>query len=430
VSRPPAFDPGSRFIWATGIEDTFIPQLRRGHRALDEYALIGHYDHWHEDLALAKSLGVEAIRWGIPWYRVQPAPDRFDWSWTDLVIPYIVEELGIVPIIDLVHYGCPLWMREPFIDEAYPAAVATYAAAVAERYRSLISWYTPLNEPYVNAIWCGRRGLWPPYLRGDTGYTRMALQLARGMVRTVDAIRAVDANAVMVHVEAVGRTRTQIPELAPLADEYQEHSFLSTDLITGRVTADHPLFTWLVRNGASLHDLAELRERAISLDVLGLNFYPQWSTTELYLDGAGRMRQRDLTRGGDGLQAVIDEAHARYGLPLMITETSARGGTGLRRDWLEKSIDVVRASRERGVPVVGYTWFPLMTMFRWHYRFGTRPISAYRDELGLFRLADGPTKPRWTPTPLAEVYRDSIAHTDRAVGRLQELPGAGISAAS
>jgi hypothetical protein len=31
------------FLWAAGIENTFVPQARNGHRPLDEYELIGHY---------------------------------------------------------------------------------------------------------------------------------------------------------------------------------------------------------------------------------------------------------------------------------------------------------------------------------------------------------------------------------------------------
>ena len=49
------------FIWASGIEDTFVPQTRPGQRALDEYELMGHYDHWREDLALARDAGVQAL---------------------------------------------------------------------------------------------------------------------------------------------------------------------------------------------------------------------------------------------------------------------------------------------------------------------------------------------------------------------------------
>ena len=32
----------SDFLWASGIEDTFVPEARAGQRPLDEYELIGH----------------------------------------------------------------------------------------------------------------------------------------------------------------------------------------------------------------------------------------------------------------------------------------------------------------------------------------------------------------------------------------------------
>ena len=60
------------FCWATGIEDTFVPQVRPGMRALDEYEMTQHYRFWREDLDRVAALGVQAIRWGIPWYQVQP----------------------------------------------------------------------------------------------------------------------------------------------------------------------------------------------------------------------------------------------------------------------------------------------------------------------------------------------------------------------
>ena len=85
------------FLWAAGIENTFVPQTRPGHRALDEYELMGHYEHWREDLSLARDLGLQAMRWGVPWYKVEPEPNKFDWSWTDEVIPFMVEELKILP---------------------------------------------------------------------------------------------------------------------------------------------------------------------------------------------------------------------------------------------------------------------------------------------------------------------------------------------
>jgi beta-glucosidase len=70
--------PGT-FVWATGIEDTFItaPWPATG-RALDEYELTGHYERWQDDLALLASLGIRTARYGIPWHRVNPSPTAWD----------------------------------------------------------------------------------------------------------------------------------------------------------------------------------------------------------------------------------------------------------------------------------------------------------------------------------------------------------------
>ena len=406
------------FIWASGVEDTFVPQTRAGQRALDEYDLMGHYDHWREDLALARDLGVRALRWGIPWYRVEPTPGNFDWRWTDEVLPYLVQDLGIEVVLDLMHYGCPFWLRREFASEEYPEAVAHYAREVARRYSSLVRWYTPLNEPLVNALMCGRRGQWPPYLRGDGGYIRVLLQLAKGILNTVEAIRTIDPRAVMVHVEATGLTQAFRTELEALAAEEQRRGFLCYDLLTGRVTPEHPLFPWLLRSGASLDDLRDIASRPIALDVLGMNFYPQWSTTQLYTDRRGRLAWRIADREGSGFGELIRQYSERYRAPVMITETSAFGNDDDRLHWLEASVAAVRDLRAGGVPVIGYTWFPMFTMIDWKYRTGTRPVNRYRIELGMWRLRDGDEGPRWIATPVVERFRQLVENPGRSVGEV------------
>src|SRR5688572_31991127 len=57
------------------------------------------------------------------------------------------------------------------------------------------SWYTPLNEPIINALMCGMRGLWAPYLKGDKGYIRVMMQLARGIIRTVQDRKSTRLNS-------------------------------------------------------------------------------------------------------------------------------------------------------------------------------------------------------------------------------------------
>jgi beta-glucosidase len=407
------------FLWAGGIEDTFVPQTRPGHRALDEYELMGHYEHWREDLSLARELGLKALRWGVPWYKVEPEPGKFDWSWTDEVVPFMVEELKILPIVDLMHYGTPFWLKREFANKNYPQYVARYAAEFARRYQSLTKWYTPLNEPIINALMCGMRGLWPPYMKGEKGYLKLMLQLAKGIVRTVNAIKEIQPDSVMVHVEATGLTRTIREDLAALAREETHRGYLCYDLISGRMTHDHLLFSWLVRNGASPDDLDELRRNKIELDVLGLNFYPQWSTKQLYIDNRGRIAFKETEHDGGGFHELISDYYNRYQVPVMITETSAVGSHEVRERWLESSVGMIKNLREAGVPVIGYTWFPLFTMIDWRYRFANEPLENFYLELGLYSLSREPGGRRWIETPIVEQMKGYIQNSAARVGHLQ-----------
>ena len=416
--------PGPRpedFLWASGIEDTFVPQTRPGHRALDEYQLMGHYEHWREDLALARDLGVKALRWGVPWYRVEKLPGEFDWSWTDEVLPYLVEELGITPILDLMHYGCPFWLRREFASDEYPRAVAAYAEAFARRYAGLVRWYTPLNEPLVNALFCGKRGVWPPYLRGDAGYIRVMLNIVWGILRTVEALKKVDPGTVMFHVEATGLARAAREDLVELAVEEQRRGFLCYDLLTGRVKPDHPLYTWLLRNGAGPDELRALARAAIPLDVMGMNFYPQWSTQQIGVNRRGRLAYRAVEQDGSGFIHLIEDYYRRYDAPVVITETSAKGEVEVRSRWLETSMAAVRKLREEGVPVLGYTWFPMFTMIDWRYRYGKQPLEHYYLDLGLYTMAPEGSGRRWDPTPLVDQLRSYMADPGEAVGTLKTV---------
>jgi beta-glucosidase len=202
------------FGWATGIEDTFItePWPSTG-RTLDEYALTDHYRRWRADLDLMAELGVGMARYGVPWHRVNRARGRFDWTWADRPLERMLE-LGIDPIVDLVHYGTPRWIERGFLHPDFPDYMAEYAARLAERYRGRIHWYTPLNEPRIAAWYCGKLGWWPPYGRGWTGFVAVMLRLCRGIVATQEVLRAVDPEIMCVHVDATDLYVTDDPALA------------------------------------------------------------------------------------------------------------------------------------------------------------------------------------------------------------------------
>ncbi|HJR79415.1 MAG TPA: family 1 glycosylhydrolase [Anaerolineales bacterium] len=407
----------SPFLWATGIEDTFIPQSRPGLRALDEYELTQHYKLWKYDFDLVAETGVKYLRWGIPWYRVQPAPDRWDWAWTDKALDYLVNVKGITAILDLMHYGTPLWLENSFINASYPQRVAEYAHEVVARYKSLVRYYTPLNEPMVNADMCGSKAEWPPYLSGEDGYVKLVLALAKGIVLTTQAIKTQQPDAITVQVEALWHTFTKDSSLRERAAHHNARQYLCFDLTTGRVNDDYLLADYLCSHGMTGADMDWFRKSAVTFDFFGANFYP-WSYAEL------RKQQPDsstrlVTGGapGDTLVLVLRETYERYHMPIVITETSANTDIPGRARWMDETLAAVRDLRAQGMPILGYTWFPLFTMIDWAYRRGRRPLEAYLIHLGLYDSAfDSRGVLRRRKTPLVERYQQHMANPMPEIG--------------
>jgi beta-glucosidase len=186
------------------------------------------------------------------------------------------------------------------------------------------------------------------------------------------------------------------------------------------VTGQHPLFGWLLSNGVSWNDLRFLSEHAIDLDIIGLNFYPQWSTRQLTTNAQGRLHAQLIERDGAGFAELIDGFWKRYGAPIMITETSAKQGIAIKRRWLETSVAAIGGLRADGVPVIGYTWFPLFTMIDWRYRTGTGPRNDYLIELGLYESETGEDGTlHYQPTALVEQFRGYAMNPGPVVGDLR-----------
>lgn len=375
------YDDG-RLRYGVGIEDTFIPQIRPGHRKLDEYELTQHYTHWREDLDLVAESGAEFVRWGVPWYLVEPEPGVFDWSWTDQVAEHL-SALGVRCIVDLMHYGTPTWLENSFLNAQYPERIAAYGRAVAERYRGVWTDYTPLNEPIVNAEWCGEMGKWPPYLTGVDGFLTVTKALAKGMVRTQQEIAAADPDAAFVHVDAGFRYEGDTTPLP--RDLLEERRFLALDLITGRVDDAHPLRSWLREHGYTDADLAWFADNAVTPDVLGVNYYPAFTTIRMDEDGV----KSPVQAGTAGLRDLVQLYSERYALPIVITETSLVGTPEEKIAWLHESEQEVEALRAEGIPIVGYTWFPFLDLVDWLYRFDDKPVDDWMLDFGLVNLVRG-----------------------------------------
>lgn len=403
------------FWWATGIEDTFItaPHPVTG-RTLDEYALTDHYRRWRADLDLMAELGVPTARYGIPWYRIQPEPGRWEWRDADEPVDYMLER-GIAPQVDLVHYGLPAWIEGAWLNPDYPKLVADYAARVAERFKGRIHWYTPLNEPRVTAWYCGRLGWWPPYKRSWRGFVAIMLAVAAGIQETVAALRAVDPEIVAYHVDPTDLYWTDDPGLEDEVERRRQIVFLALDLVAGRVDDRHPLYGWLLKQGATVGELEALAARATPPEVIGLNLYPLFTSKVLARDRSGRLRVR-MPYTEDGLiEGVTRRYRDHFGVPMMISEVATSGSIARRMNWLGKSTGDVRRLREAGVPLVGYTWWPMFALVTWAWRQGFGDIPGHLLQMGLWDLDSNLDRIR---TPLVDAYKSLVKSGNETIGRL------------
>jgi beta-glucosidase len=411
------------FLWLTGIEDTFItaPHPRTA-RTLDEYELTEHYARWREDLELVAELGVPAMRYGVPWHRIQPAPDRWDFSWCDGPLEKLTT-LGVEPVLDLVHYGVPDWLEAAFGNPDYEHRVEEYATRVGERYRGTVRTFTPLNEPRITAWYTGKLGFWPPGFRGWRGFLKVLVQVARGIVRTTRALKQVVPDTTMLHVDAGDIYRSESEDLAAEARLREEVGFLTLDLVSGRVDERHALHAWLRELSFPEDDLDWFKEHRITLDLVGVNLYPLFSLKRIKRSG-GRTRIAMPYAPASIVEELASDYYRRYGRPVFITETASEGSVARRRAWLEASVLSVRAARSKGVPLCGYTWWPLFALVAWAYRRGSRPPAAYLKQMGLWDLADdGSGNLSRVRTTLVERYRELVASGADLVGPVRTASG-------
>lgn len=378
-----------RFIFATGIECSYPTIGVDGRtRRIDQLEKCGHYDRWREDFELTREMGIHYLRYGPPYYRMHLGPGRYDWGFTDTVLPEL-RRMGIVPIIDLCHFGVPDWL-ENFQNPDFPRHFAEFAGAFARRY-PWIWCYTPVNEMYITAEFSAYFGWWNERLTTDESYVTALKHVAEASVRAMRAIIDVRPDCLFVMCESSENTHARRPELINNATFFNERRFLSLDLCCGRMVSSG-MYRYLRDNGMSEDEYRFFLDTQLTEHiVMGHDYY---ETNERVL-----VNETERVEVGDvfGYYVIAKHYHERYNLPIMHTETNAPEGKAV--DWLWRTFDHIQKLREDGVPLCGMTWYSLTHQMDWD--------TALREEnnrvhpVGLFDLDRN-------ITPVGEAYRELI----------------------
>ncbi|KFC76535.1 b-glycosidase [Massilia sp. LC238] len=322
----------SNFLWKDGVRRNLVAET-------------GHDRHAAEDYRILSSLGIAVAREGIPW----PLVDRggaYDFSMID---PYIeaMNASKITPIWDLCHYGYPDDL-DPF-SNAFTERFARYCRACAEYVMPKLRgphFFTPINEITFFSFCAGEWGWAAPYRCSREDRARLLEALCRAAIAGVKAIRDVDPQARMVHIDPLVRVvapRDRPDQIEAARYETRVDSFLAWDIICGR---EHPEF------GGS-PDI---------LDIVGTNVY-----------SFGQMEYREsgphapLEPGDERIAPLcdmLDTVWQRYRRPMIIGETSGLGHG--RPDWLRDVMGESLAAVRRGMDLQGVCLFPAVDMPDWH----------------------------------------------------------------
>jgi hypothetical protein len=328
-----------RSFWLAGFESAC--HINRQGARLDLVCATQHDRELEADYARVRELGFGAVRESVRWHLVDRG-GRLDFSTVHPMLE-TARRLDVQILWTLCHYGWPedvALLSPGFVDR-----FARYCGAMARLISGLddaVPFYTPINEISFFAWAAGEVGYMYPFLRGMGG--ELKRHLVRAAIAGMEAILAVDPRSRFIHVDPLIHVVTPRgrPELARAAADQRASQFDAWDMLAGGL---QPAVGGHLRY----------------LDIVGVNFYHanEWE----YPDQ--RLRWEDTPRDPRWipLRLLLAEVHARYGRPMLISETSHFGAG--RGRWLREVAEEVSAARASGVPLEGLCVYPVIDRPDW-----------------------------------------------------------------
>lgn len=365
-----------RFLFATGIENSY-PTIQHGRVRMDEMEKCGHYERWRDDFALVNDLGIRFLRYGPPIHHTWLGDGRYDWSFADDTFAEL-KRRRIIPITDLCHFGVPDWIGN-FQNPDFPQLFSRYAADFAARF-PWVQLYTPVNEMFIAALFSASYGWWNEQERSDRAFVTALKHLVCANLLAMHRILDRRSDAIFIQSESTEYFHAEDPQAIGPAEHMNAKRFLSLDLNYGK-RVDSEMYVFLLENGMSREEYDFfLRNHLRHHCILGNDYYV---TNEHRVSADGT-----TTSAGEvfGYDEITQQYYDRYLIPVMHTETNLcegpNGDEAVR--WLWKEWANVLRLRNKGVPIVGFTWYSLTDQVDWDS--ALRENAGRVNALGLYDL--------------------------------------------
>ena len=395
-----------------------------------------HYHRWPEDVALMKSLGLQAYRFSISWPRVLPTGRGLVNAAGLEFYSRLVDGLlaaDIKPVATLYHWDLPQALQD---EGGWPArstaeAFAEYADVVSRHLGDRVKTWITHNEPWCTSILGYQYAEHAPGWRDTAAAVRASHHILLSHGWAVPLIRANSPNS---EVGITLNFEIMEPASASPADTRKTrindgtyNRWFVSALYGRQYPADivahyEPMFP----DGMDFIQPGDFETIAAPMDFLGVNYYTRAIVRdEAAADNWPQTHFPDLPKCDmhsgvwepiyweiypDGLYKLLNRLHFEYGpKKIYITENgtsfmdgpdkSGRVPDVRRLNYLRDHMAAAHRAMQNGVPLAGYFVWSLMDNFEW--------AKGYQQRFGIVWV-DYETQQR-IPKDSALWYRQVIA---------------------
>lgn len=329
-------------FWA-GFECTSAKTADFNH--LDMLSHTRHDELCQEDYEMLKNIGIQTVREGLSWSKIDKGNHRYDFSRYEKMMQ-IAEKAHVQQIWDLNHFDYPDDI-DPFTDEFIErfCEYAIQCVSLIRRYQHNTLYIVPMNEISFFA-WIGAdQGAWAPYTHGSLNGSRFKIQMIKATLLAMKAIKKTDPNVKFIHVDPIMWRKSldnKSEKAHAFVDAFNNHvRFNVWDTIIGKINP-------------------ELGGSPDYVDFIGLNYYlhnQEW----VFEDKTGQLHFQMMDWDSPirlPFSQIVQEVYTRYHKPIIITETGSY--QTYRIKWWNRILKEVDDTLKAGLPLSGICAYPVL----------------------------------------------------------------------
>lgn len=326
-----------------------------------------HYNRYEEDFALAKQIGLNAMRISIEWSRIEPVEGRWDVTSIEhyrKVLKKMKEE-GLVRMVTLHHSTLPAWLAEKggFETPEGIGAFGRFAWFIAQNLGPEIDFWITINEPEVYASLAYQKGVWPPFKRSYFLMVKVFNNLIRAHRIAYSAIKQV-----------LPESKIGFAKNSPYFEPFRRNNFMDKLLVR------------LLNNIRNHYFIKKIKD---DYDFVGINYYfydvLKFDAKKLFIkmdynlaknrpEEVGETQRSDMgwRTYPEGLYHLLIDLK-KYNKPIYITENGiANARDDMRQDFIRQHLQSVQKAIDKGVDVKGYFYWSLTDTYEWHDGFNPK----------------------------------------------------------